>query len=685
MRKSIKFVPGVMVVVIVLSLLLPTTAFAQDTVPADPTNEPVDILTEVIVLTETPTATPADVVIETTEVAPVTVEDPGTTTEPGLFDVVVAVVETAAAVSGGDPSGVLGASAYGAPAGSPFSYFPADGTHPNGTCDYGATTPGTLTCYWTAPIQNAVTDAAVGSTVTVAAGDYTEDVDITKNLTLQAIGAVTLHSPTLLTSDFSTPAENRPIIFVTGADNVTIDGFTINGDGKGNSNYRFIGIAYYNAGGTISNNTILGITDTPKSGAQHGVGIYVNNADGSVRTIEVTGNDISDYQKTGMAFIGDNLTANVTDNTVTGWGPTSITAQNGIQFADGVGGTIADNTVTGNYYTGPSWSASGLLVMNTDAPVLITGNTVTDNQANLYSYDSTNVTVSGNTFSGGDYGTIFSFSGNPGPVTGDFTENNFTGNTLGIYTDNPATLVNENNFYGNTDGVYFDDWWKIGGTMDATNNYWGCPGGAELNPANPSYPNPSGCEFVWGDVNVEPYASTLITDPVLQPTPENIGGDTGVRIIPVTGGVFTELGCAGPATLLLSDGTRAIFNQTLCNSSASLDLAKSDTLPLSLPSGSTFAAGATLLVQNAGANVDILPAGISVILAFPKPADLGTTFTVDYWDAKANNGAGAWVELPTGGPIVQGDSRVVVAGVSETNGFIQLNVNFTGTFILVSK
>ena len=136
---------------------------------------------------------------------------------------------------------------------------------------------------------------------------------------------------------------------------MTLRGLTVDGDGQGNSNNRFVGIAYHNAGGTIDGVEVKNIRHTPFNGVQGGTGIYgyANDA-ASPHTLTVRDSFVHDYQKNGITMSGAGLTAHVTGNTVTGAGPTDQIAQNGIQFSLGATGTIEGNTVSGHRYTGAS-------------------------------------------------------------------------------------------------------------------------------------------------------------------------------------------------------------------------------------------------------------------------------------------------------------------------------------------
>ena len=58
------------------------------------------------------------------------------------------------------------------------------------------------------------------------------------------------------------------------------------------------------------------------------------------------------YQKGGITANGIGVSVQIRDNVVTGDGPTTRTAQNGIQIGYGATATVMKNTVTGNSYTG---------------------------------------------------------------------------------------------------------------------------------------------------------------------------------------------------------------------------------------------------------------------------------------------------------------------------------------------
>jgi hypothetical protein len=266
-----------------------------------------------------------------------------------------------------------------------------------------------------ATVQEGVNAVLPTGTVNVAAGTYTEQVTITKALTLAGANEATtiVRAPNSLAICFTT---KRPIICVNGAD-ANINTLTVDGAGKGNANAQFEGIGYYNAGGLVEHTTITGVRNNPLSGSGNGVGIYAYNADSAARGLTVSNNTVVDYEKNGMALLGSGLTIHVTDNTVTGAGNIATLAQNGIQAGyPGMttAGDITGNTISGNAWiypgSGTQWVASSILNYYGDIDVI--DNTVTGAQVGLYDYDGAG-TISGNTFevvqttpSYGGYGII---------------------------------------------------------------------------------------------------------------------------------------------------------------------------------------------------------------------------------------------------------------------------------------
>jgi hypothetical protein len=228
-------------------------------------------------------------------------------------------------------------------------------------------------------------NAVSGSTVMVLPGTYLEQVEINKPVTLigSGQGVTIVQSPVTLTKSFTTGAVNKPVIYVHDADGVTIQDLTIDGLGRGNTNYRFCGVAFYNAGGSLIKCEVKDIRETPISGGQHGIGVYGYVSALPDRTIDVSGCRIQGFQKGGITLNGTGLTAHVDSCRVVGYGPASFIAMNGIQIGFGATGLITSNSVSGCSYTGSGWASSGILIYSTTGYVISEGNFVSNCQIGI--------------------------------------------------------------------------------------------------------------------------------------------------------------------------------------------------------------------------------------------------------------------------------------------------------------
>ncbi|MBI5022440.1 MAG: right-handed parallel beta-helix repeat-containing protein [Ignavibacteriales bacterium] len=410
----------------------------------------------------------------------------------------------------------------------------------------------------TGSIQGGVDAASNGWTVNVAAGTYEEQVEINKQLNLsgQSMASTIIKSPVTLTKFFTTGSNNNyPIVYVHDASNVAISNFTVDGFGRGNANYRFIGIGYRNAGGTVSGSTIQDIRNNPIDGSQHGVGLYANADDGNARTLNVANNTIFGFQKNGTVFTGGNLTVSANGNTITGAGAVSFIAQNGIQIY-GAAGSASGNHIAGFSYTPGTWTSTGMLIYNALGSISVTGNKIDECQTGIYyinaqgtiSQDTVTNTVAGmgatpywwgivadpgigksqlpevsgfdiesvpkkaasinsvtalttivnlNVMNGGGNGTGIEADA-LGTETLNFSANENTVSNWGtgfvFYKETGATLngvMRRNSITGNIYGVLD----QTGVLQDARENWWGSstgPADPKLLPATPNYNNPMG-------------------------------------------------------------------------------------------------------------------------------------------------------------------------------------------------
>ena len=246
-------------------------------------------------------------------------------------------------------------------------------------------------------IQAAVDHAVGGEMVHVLPGIYEAQVVVPTAVTIKGSGQAntTIKSPASLTASFTSSAANYPIVMVQDVDGVVIQDLTVDGAGRGNANYRFIGIAYVDAGGEIKNVTVTDVRNEPIDGAQHGNGIFGYVTDGGPHTLKVDSSTVTGFQKNATIFAGAGLTVDVTNNNMPGAGSVAFIAQNGIQISYGATGTATGNQVSGYAYTPGNWVSTAVLVYGPGGNVTVANNTVDNSQVGIYYIDGGGV-ISGN-------------------------------------------------------------------------------------------------------------------------------------------------------------------------------------------------------------------------------------------------------------------------------------------------
>jgi hypothetical protein len=298
--------------------------------------------------------------------------------------------------------GLLGAAPTPASAAA-VSAGPSYWVSPAGT-PTGANTSCQTAAYST--VQSAVTAAEdyealhpeFVPTVDICPGTYLEQVTIQQSLVLTAAPAplaapssrpVTIQLPAVVgsgqsaglsttncqaddaTKDTQLPQSVIEICAagISGANNagvtVAVRGVTVAGPWTSTACYDSRYGILVDGGATLSltNSIIEKIEADPLSGCQGGVGVQVGFAPtGQIGHANLTGDTIEGYQKNGITVDGPGSTADISRVVVTGAGPTSVIAQNGIQFSYGATGSVTASTITGNNYLGKNGSsAAGIL------------------------------------------------------------------------------------------------------------------------------------------------------------------------------------------------------------------------------------------------------------------------------------------------------------------------------------
>ena len=237
-------------------------------------------------------------------------------------------------------------------------------------------------------IQDAVDAAAPGSTIRVCKGNYAEQVTIRKPLTIDADSGAVLMPGTMQQSTTSL-FDGLPIaaaILVANATDVSIEGLTVDGanNGVGQCSPRLFGIAFQNASGEISHVAVRNFRlGAGLGGCQSGTGIFVQSGGGNLSHVEIENSTIHDFQKNGITADEAGTHVSIHGNVVTGIGPTTGAAQNGIQIGFGAGGEISKNRVTNNVWS-PCTAVGTCQTVATN--ILVTqsdGVEVTDNDAGI--------------------------------------------------------------------------------------------------------------------------------------------------------------------------------------------------------------------------------------------------------------------------------------------------------------
>jgi parallel beta-helix repeat protein len=358
-------------------------------------------------------------------------------------------------------------------------------------------------------INYAISQAINDDTINVAAGTYTEQVVINKNLTLSGTGNPMIKAPASpngykfpegagntwdpIVLAFGGTADGSFNITGTGQVTVNISGITVDGNDRIPSvlTRRAVGILYRNVLGGVTHCTVQNMGYSTTFGLSWGIMAY-GTSDATFH-----GNIVSGYAKGGFVVNGvladpsmPKPHAVIDGNTVTGppYDPALVLAPNGIQIGWGATGSVTNNTVTHHGSPGTVWGGTGILIQSSPG-VIVEGNTVTGNQdygiatAGYTSYGgsyATGTIIRNNTVEGNGQGIrIEKMSVDTVVQNNTITENKegiHVGSAPLVYPIPPVgTVIHSNVIYSNADfGVSVEtDVLPV----DATNNWWGDPTG----------------------------------------------------------------------------------------------------------------------------------------------------------------------------------------------------------------
>jgi hypothetical protein len=371
-------------------------------------------------------------------------------------------------------------------------------------------TLGDIHVYPFAKIQDAVDYAQPGDTILIHDGIYDEQVVVPKDLTLQGVEGNAIVKPSSaakLTQVFTGlwyagGTKNVAGIIVANVAagtsvtlaNLKVDGSSVTTKPTG-ADY-LAGIFYRETGGVIDSVSIVG--GGAWSGGDRGYGCYISAGTNTV-SVEVKDSTITNFDKNGMEVMGDKLTADIHNNTITGRGPTPVgdEVQNGISVGRDAVGTVNDNTISNLEYGPKTWWAAGIIVYHYVTPTgksaTANGNTITDCQIGIM-FKNANASAQDNTVSGGTVGLagIHAQPNYQGAYTASFVHNTVSGITdysaidaetyATLTPGNGATLtitISNNRLtggYGAADGVYVGGGaGSVTATIDSDNIISGWP------------------------------------------------------------------------------------------------------------------------------------------------------------------------------------------------------------------
>jgi parallel beta-helix repeat protein len=328
-----------------------------------------------------------------------------------------------------------------------------------------------------ATIGHALSQAASGATIKVAAGNYPEQLVINKNVSITGVVNQTIIDPSMLPvadSDTDSSQLQYAIVDATSGATVNLTNLTIDGQAAQNQFTSclddFVGVYYHDASGTMTGDTVTNIELPPfLFGCQQGLGVYVASDAGHSSSVGMNYDSVTNYDKNGITCDDPGTDCSITGSAVTGIGPTGLIAQNGIQFYDADGGSVMGSTVSGDSYTGGFVTAAGLLVISTGT-LNISGNTVSNSDVNIYlgtdgtgpaagvwSVTSNTVTGATDKVPGGSagFGDGIQLDSTSNPVT--IKGNTVTGgaeNGISVFSATGATLSKNKTNSNTGDGIY---------------------------------------------------------------------------------------------------------------------------------------------------------------------------------------------------------------------------------------
>lgn len=364
-------------------------------------------------------------------------------------------------------------------------------------------------------INAAIGKASPGDTINVAAGTYHELVNVNKQLTIlgaQAnVDARTRAVP--VTSESVVDGMGGTTSFYVTANDVTINGFTVQGATIDNQFGAGIVLGAGTSGAHVLNNII-----------QNNIaGLFLANSCGSSQQNTATvinSNQSSTTSGCNQAVIQYNLFRNNTQPGAAGG--------HGIYSDEFVaGGAVSNVLIDSNTFTANTW---GIGISNTESTnqgpftnLNIQNNTFDSNSRGMYFFFTNSSTIVGNVITNSPRYGIGFFGGDNGFTIQCNTIQNNPGEGIllsGDFGPNSNISANYNNISGNaTAGLEVDTGSYMGGagSLNAENNWWGSATG----PTTASNPGGSGDTIIDPDgvVDYSPWLTSVQGLPCPTPPP----------------------------------------------------------------------------------------------------------------------------------------------------------------------
>jgi hypothetical protein len=222
-------------------------------------------------------------------------------------------------------------------------------------------------------IQDAVTDAEAEEAVLVGAGTYPEQVTVVRPLLLEGAGtASTTIKPGIVTSSTSSLFSGAPIaaiVLVDGTTGVAVTDLTVDGSVAASTfacSPGYVGIFYRASTGVIEDTHVTNVFHPLAPGCQTVLAIFVQSGNGGPglnSNVVILNNVVDFYGKNGITANEPGTFVTISNNIVTGRGPTGLgdAAQNGVQVGFGARGLVSGNTISANDYVPTDFVACGLL------------------------------------------------------------------------------------------------------------------------------------------------------------------------------------------------------------------------------------------------------------------------------------------------------------------------------------